>query len=528
MEKIMFFLLFFAATLLHAEKVVMTPKDFILGKQNFGGVTFSTSHHNGVYKVDIPPTPAISNNTRGIQLVNLRRFAGKNVWFRADMRCREIASHQTGSHVGGKILSYFKADGSYVFFSTTTLNGDQPHWQSVELYCSFPADSSDIGLTFGIQQGYGILEFRNPTYEIVEPPQTSIKIPPNFKCEYTERVTGNVRRRGVMLPAWEQVTEKHIEDLAAWNVNLVRYQIVDGIRNFFDIGEYTRWFTRSIDHLEKLLPVFEKYDIQVIVDMHRPPGNRYGGIWNLGPNTFLSQSLAKVKKFGNQGRFLMQEEDRYRNLYLELWRQTAARLKDKPIIYGYDLYNEPDQRGPARYDWWNLMYDGAKAIREIDPETPILVQGNYLSNPALFEMVPLPFKNVIYSVHMYNPGNYTHQGVINDLNYVNTYPAKAIGYHKDREKLRDSMRATINFAQKYNAKIQVGEFSVVIWAPDGAAWLEDTISLFEEYKWDWTYHAFREWSGWSVEHTGTPKNIVPAENTDRKQVLLKYLAADKK
>ena len=91
------------------------------------------------------------------------------------------------------------------------------------------------------------------------------------------------------------------------------------------------------------------------------------------------------------------------------------------------------------------------------------------------------------------------------------------------------MRATINFAQKYNAKIQVGEFSVVIWAPDGAAWLEDAISLFEEYKWDWTYHAFREWEGWSLEHEGTPTDIKRAEkDTDRKQVMLKYFKLNQK
>jgi endoglucanase len=26
------------------------------------------------------------------------------------------------------------------------------------------------------------------------------------------------------------------------------------------------------------------------------------------------------------------------------------------------------------------------------------------------------------------------------------------------------------------------------------------IGLFEEHEWDWSYHAFREWDGWSLEH----------------------------
>jgi hypothetical protein len=53
--------------------------------------------------------------------------------------------------------------------------------------------------------------------------------------------------------------------------------------------------------------------------------------------------------------------------------------------------------------------------------------------------------------------------------------------------------------------------------------------VFEEYKWDWTYHAFREWQGWSVEHTGTPDNkFQKSDDNPRKQVLLKYLKNNNK
>ena len=41
---------------------------------------------------------------------------------------------------------------------------------------------------------------------------------------------------------------------------------------------------------------------------------------------------------------------------------------------------------------------------------------------------------------------------------------------------------------------------------------------------DWSYHAFREWSGWSVEHTSDRNNPAPSPvDTDRKKVLIKYL-----
>jgi len=55
-------------------------------------------------------------------------------------------------------------------------------------------------------------------------------------------------------------------------------------------------------------------------------------------------------------------------------------------------------------------------------------------------------------------------------------------------------------------------------APGAAQYLEELISIFEEYGWDWSYHAFRESPYWDVELDAEAK---PAE-TDRRKVLLKY------
>ena len=51
-------------------------------------------------------------------------------------------------------------------------------------------------------------------------------------------------------------------------------------------------------------------------------------------------------------------------------------------------------------------------------------------------------------------------------------------------------------------------------------YLRDCIELFEENGWDWAYHAFREWNGWSVEH-GPDKqdNSRSKSPTDREQLL---------
>lgn len=80
-----------------------------------------------------------------------------------------------------------------------------------------------------------------------------------------------------------------------------------------------------------------------------------------------------------------------------------------------------------------------------------------------------------------------------------------------------------DFQLKYGARIYVGEFSAVRWAPGADRYLEDCISIFEEYGWDWSYHAFREWSGWSVEHSEDSRVTGRVDGeTARKKVLLKY------
>jgi hypothetical protein len=87
------------------------------------------------------------------------------------------------------------------------------------------------------------------------------------------------------------------------------------------------------------------------------------------------------------------------------------------------------------------------------------------------------------------------------------------------------------FQRAYNVHIYAGEFSAIRWAPGDSAYryLKDVIELFEEYGWDWTYHAYREWDGWSVEHGSDPNDHAPTkEPTDRKKLLLQWFAQNEK
>lgn len=96
--------------------------------------------------------------------------------------------------------------------------------------------------------------------------------------------------------------------------------------------------------------------------------------------------------------------------------------------------------------------------------------------------------------------------------------------------MRKVLESALRFQQTYNVPIYIGEFSAIRWAPDQSAYryLKDAIELFEEYGWDWSYHAYREWSGWSVEHSedkNDQKRVT--EPTERQKLLMKYFQKNK-
>ena len=313
--------------------------------------------------------------------------------------------------------------------------------------------------------------------------------------------------RGCMSPG-RDMTEDDFRTLRDWGATLLRYQMVRDwgkIGANRDLAEYEAWLEGRLAHFESfVLPMCRKYGMKVVLDLHVTPGGRNA-----------------------QGEFSMFFEREYADWFVDFWRRTAARFAPVvqtmgPVIYGYDLCNEPVQHGEAlpECDWWSLQRRAAEAIREVDPETPVIVETNNWDVPSAFGMLsPLALVNVIYEVHVYNPIQFTHQGIMGHPMGV-TYPNNAArGW--DREYLRRVLGPVRAFQEKHGAKIYVGEFSAAAWAPGADQYLRDCIALFNEYGWDWTYHAFRESPVWDVEKKfGADGKIVPSPDIPRKRALL--------
>ena len=97
-----------------------------------------------------------------------------------------------------------------------------------------------------------------------------------------------------------------------------------------------------------------------------------------------------------------------KNYFIEDWVQIASIFKKHTSNIYLDLANEP-LLNPD--EWQQVQTELVKAIRMVNPNIFILVGGtNYNSLYELSRMKPLPFENLIYNFHFYEPFLFTHQG----------------------------------------------------------------------------------------------------------------------
>lgn len=468
----------------------------------------------------LPPSGAISESTLTISAtdpavpqlashpIDPEPYFGRSLIVRFEVKYSDVSKPKE-SYNGVKLMIHYFANGKQYWTNCSQLYGSSD-WKTVTVEQQIPGDTEWISLETGLQGSTGKLQVRNVELvdwdpkELHRPP---VPLPENFRCEYTERVLSLPQLRGMMSPVVYRSAD--FPAMREWNVNLLRWQLRPQPRE----GEkYADLLDRDMNILDKVLEQCQKLGIMVIIDLHRVPG---GKEFNHG----VVQEEAKLY-----------DNPEFAEEFVESWRKLARRYRDCPVVYAYDLINEPNQKTPRRIDYLELQYRAAKAIREIDPETPICVTSNDWSSPRYFSYLhPLPLKNIIYNVHMYRPLTYTHQRVVPALTRIYTYPGNVDGKYWDKDALRRCLAPVREFQQKYGARIVMSEFSVIRWAPGGEQYLADLLALAEEYQWDWCYHSFREWDGWDLEYGNQYRDTSSKDlNNPRLKLILDLLAKNQK
>jgi endoglucanase len=222
---------------------------------------------------------------------------------------------------------------------------------------------------------------------------------------------------------------------------------------------------------------------------------------------------------------------------INAWKLIAQRYKNTPTVWAYDLANEPVVSKQYPYDytypldntimmWPTLAETLVNEIRVIDSVKSIIIESlNYGVDLDDIKPIDASVPNIIYSVHLYQPGKLT--GQFGPETPVITYPGTIDGVYYDKAKLKQILAPLKAYQEKYRVPIYIGEFSCVRWAPSNSAYnyIRDCIEIFEEYNWDYDYYSFRTWNGWSAEHSaGYYDNVFPTTKTNRELLIRQYFA----
>lgn len=438
--------------------------------------------------------------------LDAQQIAGQLVTAHATLKAAGVSA-PLNSWNGIKVMLVLQTDGDTVYPQMPMPAGTF-EWRKAVETVRLPTGIHGAHLVLGLEKVSGTVWFDNVELRLGRPAREGRRSETPFRGHDLPRLRGAMHS--------PQFHEPNVRDLGiTWNANHVRWQLnwtpmKEAEEWAKNLEEYDTWLDGALEQFDQALPACEKYGLVVLLDLHTPPGGR-----------------------AEQGVCRMFAEPKYQDHLVAVWRRIAARYKGSEVIYAYDLLNEPVE-GPipeGMPDWRGIATRVTNAIREIDPGKPVLYEPGPWGSPGGFDrLIPLDEDRVIYGFHMYLPHQFTHQGVHGSPVGLN-YPGEIAGEFWDKERLRQAMLPAIEFQREFNVHIHVGEFSAIRWAPDDSAYryLRDVIDLFEEYGWDWTYHAFREWDGWSVEHGPDPENHKPSETpTQRQQLLLGWFAENEK
>lgn len=462
------------------------------GAKGDGALHFKSTGGSALTKLKVPRKPfagivQIEADVKGVDVCRgSTRYHGPKVMF----------SHM----VGGK-RKHPQMDAEFGTWDWKT-------WIRLEAFGEGSAPPEHF--TLGIEQAAG--EFwidALRVYATEEVPDAAVSVaPPNPQADKIPRGPYFGRRRpggfrGVMSPGRHHfITADDIATLHAWKANLLRLQIQVDRKKVACEEDFDRLLAERLTDVDRVLGHCRRYGIKVVLDLHTPPGtrkNKHAG--NMIPADYDTAPLRRA------------------------WRTIASRYSGDPILYGYDILNEP---GCAPDVWDRIFRETVAEIRRIDAKTPVLCY--FLTTYYPEEM------NVIYSPHCYEPHTLTHLGVGappgTDVvrwsygNYVN-----GVFWNADQLRVGYYNRGILQFRLAHpKARMYLGEFSCIAWTKGAADYIRDAIALCEEYDIDWTYHAFREAPIWDVEYEspdGVPdagRLVKATKDTDRKKALLQGLS----
>jgi endoglucanase len=142
-----------------------------------------------------------------------------------------------------------------------------------------------------------------------------------------------------------------------------------------------------------------------------------------------------------------------------LWEQIAARYRDRPAGVYFELLNEPHDK--LSEEKWNAVIPAVlKAVRKTNPTRPVIVGPAQWNGIWALDKLELPRddRNLIVTVHCYDPTKFTHQGAPWLKEAAGWKGQKWTGGPAEQEALRKQFEKAAAWGKKHGRPIFLGEF----------------------------------------------------------------------
>jgi aryl-phospho-beta-D-glucosidase BglC (GH1 family) len=267
------------------------------------------------------------------------------------------------------------------------------------------------------------------------------------------------------------ITEKDIRFIKELGFNNIRVPF-----NFklFVLEDHPEIFlNEGFNRLDSLIKWCEYANLYVILDLHAAPGGQTGD--NIDDSWGYPYLL---------------ENDTSKQTTIRLWRKIAERYKDKKIIIGYDLLNEPiahffENKEQLNSELEPLYKRIVSSIREVDKNHIIFLGGAQWNTN--FEVLSEPFdSNLVYTFHKY------------------WMPSE-----------QKEIQAYIDFRERFNVPIWMGESG-----ENEDQWIESFRKILEKNNIGWCF--------WPYKKMDSTSGVVSFNKNDEWELIIKYAEGSRK
>lgn len=178
--------------------------------------------------------------------------------------------------------------------------------------------------------------------------------------------------------------------------------------------------------------------------------------------------------------------------FLAFWRQVAARYKSSPESVVFEILNEPAKKLTPEL-WNDYLAEALAIIRESNPSRTVIIGPPFWNGIDHLKELQLPEKdrNLIVTVHYYQPMEFTHQGAAWSSNKDKT-GVEWSGTETERQKIKDDFAKVVTWAKTHNRPVFLGEFGAYDRGPmDSRARYTSCVARTAETNgWSWAYWQF--------------------------------------